>query len=230
VAECEDIYNHKFRWALMTDLADAADSMVNQLVVSENIHNECFASNSGDVDRKSRRMLDVEIPNMSDVRNAPLETLIGCVCRVAYAAEITTMSMMEGARSRYDDWKQYGITLFELVEETVQTSATGRLNNRMNALLYAVDQRAQMLGLEGVISHALYEDIHGGISLFRDKFYRGTMVQINENNMLYSFAIARAAMRLVRNVHIMLDVALVSLFPVDEDVRDAARRPVTDVL
>ena len=35
IAECEDIYNHKFRWALLTDLADAADSLItNSLSVN----------------------------------------------------------------------------------------------------------------------------------------------------------------------------------------------------
>lgn len=230
IAECEDIYNHKFRWALLTDLADAADSLINQFVVSEHIHNECFASNSGDVDRKSRRMLDVEIPNLSAVRDAPVETLISCICRVAYAAEVTTMSMMTAERSRYDDWSQYGITLFDPVGDTLSASITGGLNDRIKSLLFAVDQRVRLLCVEGLISHATYADVHEGLTVFRDKFYQGTVAELNAANMLYSFAVARAAMRLIRNVQVMLDVKLVELFPVGEEMRDMARRPVTDVL
>lgn len=230
IAECEDIYNHKFRWALMTDLADAADALISQFVVSEHIHNECFASNSGDVDRKSRRMLDVEIPYLGAMRDAPVETFISCICRVAYAAEVTTMSMMTAERSRYDEWGQYGITIFDPVGDTLSSSIIGGLNNSIKSLLFAVDQRVRLLGLEGLISHATFADIHGGIVIFRDKFYQGPVAENNASNMLYSFAVARAAMRLIRNVQIMLDVKLVELFPVNEEVRDAARRPVTDVL
>ena len=230
VSDCDDVYNHKFRWALMLDMADAADSLINQFVVSESVHNACFASDTGDVDRKLRRMLDVEVPNMRDVSNAPMDTLIESVCRAAYAAEVTTLNMMTATRSRYDEWKSYGITAFDLTEETQHNAPNRRLIHRINMLMYTVDQRVQLLALEGLLSHNTYEDLHAAITIFISKMCAGNLATEQENNVLYSFAVARAAMRLVRNAMVMIDNKLIEVLPVSDDVRESARRPMCEVI
>ena len=230
ILDNDDVYDHKYRWALMLDAADAADSLINQFVVSENVHNACFASGTCDVDRKLRRMLDVEMPNMRDARNAPMATLIESISRAAYAAEVTTLNMMEATHSRYDEWKSYDITTFELTEETQHNEPNKQLNHRIATLMHTVDQRVQLLALEGLISHYTYADLHAAITIFIDRLYVGNLATEQENNVLYSFAVARAAMRLVRNVMVITDLKLIEVMPVPEAVREMARRPMSEVL
>jgi hypothetical protein len=167
---------------------------------------------------------------MRDARNAPMDTLIESVSRAAYAAEVTTLNMMEATRSRYDEWKSYGITAFELTEGTQHNEPNKQLNHRIATLMHTVDQRVQLLALEGLISNYTYADLHAAITIFIDRLYVGNLATEQENNVLYSFAVARAAMRLVRNVMVITDLKLIEVMPVSEAVREMARRPMSEVL